>query len=238
MTPHGARPQPADAGPLPFLSGYPAALQAQVRALLDRGELAPYLAQRYPQAHAIRSSALLYEHVQALKQRHLRRAPPLGKVGYDSRLILDQRALGTLSTVSRVQGARLQTKREIRIAAVFKDAPAAMLDMIVVHELAHLKEREHDKAFYALCASMLPDYAQIEFDTRLHLLLRQQQAAVDRRSAQAAQTQGAAEPGATGGAGAAAGVDAVSDSAAAGAGAPTPGAASSGRAGGGSGGAP
>ncbi len=169
-----AAPAPA---PLPFLAGYPAGLQAQVRELLATGRLAEHLARRHPEPHAVRTSAQLYEHVQALKQRHLRRAPPLGKVEYDSRLLLDQQALGTLSTVSRVQGARLQAKREIRIAAVFKDAPAAMLQMIVVHELAHLKEREHDKAFYALCESMLPGYAQIEFDTRLHLLLRQQQAA-------------------------------------------------------------
>jgi predicted metal-dependent hydrolase len=41
--------------------------------------------------------------------------------------------------------------------------------MIVVHELAHLKEREHDKAFYALCQHMEPDYHQLEFDTRLWL---------------------------------------------------------------------
>ncbi len=42
--------------------------------------------------------------------------------------------------------------------------------MIVVHELAHLKEREHDKAFYQLCAHMEPDYHQLEFDCRVYLL--------------------------------------------------------------------
>jgi predicted metal-dependent hydrolase len=68
-----------------------------------------------------------------------------------------------------VQGGRLAAKRELRVAACFKQAPAAMLDMIVVHELAHLKEREHNKPFYALCDHMLPGYHQIEFDTRLWL---------------------------------------------------------------------
>jgi predicted metal-dependent hydrolase len=38
-----------------------------------------------------------------------------------------------------------------------------------VHELAHLKELEHDKAFYQLCTHMAPDYHQLEFDTRLYL---------------------------------------------------------------------
>jgi predicted metal-dependent hydrolase len=41
--------------------------------------------------------------------------------------------------------------------------------MIVVHELAHLKEKGHDKAFYQLCTYMEPDYHQLEFDLRLYL---------------------------------------------------------------------
>jgi hypothetical protein len=41
--------------------------------------------------------------------------------------------------------------------------------MIVVHELAHVKEREHDKAFYQLCRYMEPDYLQLEFDLRAYL---------------------------------------------------------------------
>lgn len=39
--------------------------------------------------------------------------------------------------------------------------------MIVVHELAHLKEKAHDKAFYQLCCHMEPNYHQLEFDARL-----------------------------------------------------------------------
>ncbi len=38
-----------------------------------------------------------------------------------------------------------------------------------MHELAHLKEREYDKAFYPLCVHMESDYHQLEFDLRLHL---------------------------------------------------------------------
>jgi len=52
---------------------------------------------------------------------------------------------------------------------VFIDAPAAFLKMIVAHELAHLKEQEHNKAFYQLCRHIEPDYAQLEFDVRLYL---------------------------------------------------------------------
>ena len=68
-----------------------------------------------------------------------------------------------------MHGSRLKASREIRIAAVFRDAPAPFLQMIVAHELAHLKEPEHDKAFYQLCHHMAPDYHQLEFDLRLYL---------------------------------------------------------------------
>ena len=52
---------------------------------------------------------------------------------------------------------------------MFRDAPAPFLEMIVAHELAHLKEADHNKAFYQLCQHMEPDYLQLEFDTRLYL---------------------------------------------------------------------
>jgi UTP pyrophosphatase len=164
------------ANDLPFLAGYPDAVLADVRAALAEGRLAAHLARRYPEPHAVRNDAALYEHAMTLKQRYLRNAPLLAKVVFDNRLQIDQRALGTLTAVSRVQGGQLKAKREIRVAAVFKDAPAAMLDMIVVHELAHLKERDHNKPFYALCDHMLAGYHQIEFDTRLFLMLRAMQA--------------------------------------------------------------
>jgi len=81
--------------------------------------------------------------------------------------------LGTHSAVSRVQGGKLKSKREIRVASLFKTAPPEFLKMIVVHELAHLKEREHGKAFYQLCVHMEPDYHQLEFDLRLYLTQRE-----------------------------------------------------------------
>ena len=158
--------------PLPFLTGYAEPLLDQVREQLAAGTLGDYVARRYPEAHAIRTDGALYAHASALKARYLRNAPALSKVAYEGRLQIDHRALGTLTSVSRVQGGKLTAKRELRVAALFKDAPAAMLDMIVVHELAHLKERDHNKPFYALCDHMLPGYHQVEFDTRLYLTWR------------------------------------------------------------------
>ena len=107
--------------------------------------------------------------MQALKAEHLRGAEPLSKVAFDSKLQIVQHALGTHTTVSRVQGSKLKSKREIRIASLFKDGPPEFLRMIVVHELAHLRERAHDKAFYQLCAYMEPGYHQLEFELRMYL---------------------------------------------------------------------
>ena len=152
-----------------YLAGYPPHLQAQVHALIEQGRLGTVLAARYGDAHAVRNDGQLYGYVQALKERHLRKAVPLGKVLYDGRLQVMKHALGTHTAISRVHGGRLKASREIRIAAVFRDAPAAFLKMIVVHELAHLKQREHDKPFYQLCTHMAPDYHQLEFDLRLYL---------------------------------------------------------------------
>ncbi|MEJ2468576.1 MAG: DUF45 domain-containing protein, partial [Campylobacterales bacterium] len=56
------------------------------------------------------------------------------------------------------------------IASLFKRVPEPFLNMIVAHELAHLKEREHNKAFYQLCEHMAPGYHQLEFDLRLYLV--------------------------------------------------------------------
>jgi predicted metal-dependent hydrolase len=162
---------------LRYLQGYPPALLAQVQSLIEAGRLAQTVAQRHPEMHAVRSERALYDYVCELKARHMKSAPPLSKVAFDPKLHVLKNALGTHSAVSRVQGGQLKAKREIRIASLFKEAPADFLRMIVVHELAHLKEREHDKAFYALCEHMEPHYHQLEFDLRLWLTARELPAA-------------------------------------------------------------
>jgi predicted metal-dependent hydrolase len=157
---------------LKYLQGYPPALLAQVEGLIREGRLGASVAQRYPEQHTVRSDRALVDFVAEIKARHLRSAPPLAKVAYDNQLHTLKNALGTHTAISRVQGGQLKAKRELRVASLFKEAPAAFLRMIVVHELAHLKERQHDKAFYALCTHMEGDYHQLEFDTRLWLTAR------------------------------------------------------------------
>ncbi|MGL6108475.1 MAG: YgjP-like metallopeptidase domain-containing protein [Rubrivivax sp.] len=154
---------------LKYLSGYAPELLAQVLPLLEQGRVLESLEQRHGPVHAVRTDAALYDYVMALKQRFMRSAAPLTKVVYDPKLQIVQQALGTHTRISRVQGSQLKAKREIRVASLFRQAPAPFLKMIVVHELAHLKQAAHDKAFYALCGHMEPAYHQLEFDLRLWL---------------------------------------------------------------------
>jgi predicted metal-dependent hydrolase len=158
--------------PLKYLQAYPAALQDQVRQLIERDQLGDYLLKRYPDRHGIQSDKALYSYTLGLKQEHLRNAPAIDKVLFDNRLDLTHRALGLHTAISRVQGGKLKAKKEIRIASLFKDAAPQFLKMIVVHELAHLKESDHNKAFYQLCEYMQPGYHQLEFDLRVYLTYR------------------------------------------------------------------
>jgi len=152
-----------------YLQGYPQGLLDDVAGLLQSGQLGPRLQRRYRNTHMVRTDRALYDYVMDLKSRYLRGADPLSKIAYDNKLHVIAHALGTHTAVSRVQGGKLKAKREIRIASLFKEVPAEFLRMIVVHELAHLKEKGHDKAFYQLCTYMEPDYHQLEFDLRLYL---------------------------------------------------------------------
>lgn len=152
-----------------YLAGYSPDLQAQAEQLIDNGKLPDYLLSRYPNVHDIGNSRQLYQYTQELKSRFLKKSPPLNKVEYDDRIDVIHNALGLHTHISRVQGSKLKAKKEIRIASVFKQAPESFLRMIVVHELAHIREKEHNKAFYKLCQYMEPDYHQLELDLRLYL---------------------------------------------------------------------
>lgn len=152
-----------------YLKGYSPDTHSKVQLLLDRGQLADVLRSRYPTAHGVRTDKALYDYVVDLKNSYIRNGAPISKVAFDSKMQVIAHALGTHTTISRVQGMKLKTKHEIRIATVFRSAPEEFLRMIAVHELAHLKEKEHGKAFYNLCERMEPNYHQYEFDLRLYL---------------------------------------------------------------------
>jgi len=154
---------------LKYLKNYPPTVINQVYKLIESDKLSELLLNKYPNSHKLSNNKSLYSFVMGLKNQFLRQSNPLSKIIYDDKIDIIHHALGLHSFLSRVQGNKLKSKNEIRISSVFKKVPIEFLTMIVIHELAHLKEKEHNKAFYKLCMHMEPEYHQYEFDMRLYL---------------------------------------------------------------------
>lgn len=154
---------------LKYFTGYPSETTEQVKRAIAEQRLSEILLKKYPQPHQVRTDKQLYEYTIELKNQYMTKAQPLNRAHYDSKIKVIQHALGQHSYITRAQGNKTKTVNEIKIASLFRIAPEAFLKMIVVHELAHFKEKEHNKAFYQLCRHMEPNYYQYEFDVRLYL---------------------------------------------------------------------
>ena len=159
---------------LQYFQGYSEDIKIQVEKLINNGKVKNYLLSKYPRSHEIKSDKLLYEYANEIRKMYMRNTPPLSKVMYEKQKELVQSALGTHSFVSRNHGGKLKSKHEIRISSALINAPKEMLELLVVHELAHFKEKDHNKSFYKLCENMLSEYHQIELDLRLFLVLNDQ----------------------------------------------------------------
>ncbi|WP_316676221.1 YgjP-like metallopeptidase domain-containing protein [uncultured Tolumonas sp.] len=157
---------------LMYLNGYPEQLLQQVRQLITKQQLGEWLAKRYPERHDIQSDTALFDYVAELKNRYMRNVSAISKVRYDSKLSVVHHALGLNVRKAQLQGSKIKRKHDIIIASVFREAPPEFLRMIAVHELAHLKETQHDKAFYQFCTYMEPAYHQLEFDFRVFMTNR------------------------------------------------------------------
>jgi len=154
---------------LKYLSSYSSEVQSQVRMMIEQDKLGQFLLKKHPNKHSISSDKQLREYVMEFKNNYLKKSSPISKIIYDPKIHVVNNALGLHTFVSRVQGNKLKSKNEIRISDIFKRCPEPFLQMIVVHELSHIRFKDHDKAFYKLCEHMLPDYHQLEFEMRLYL---------------------------------------------------------------------
>lgn len=154
---------------LKYLTAYSLETQSQIQSLIAQDKLGEFLLKKYPEQHNINNDKMLRDYVMDLKNRYLRKSPPLSKITYDKKIHVVNNALGLHTFISRVQGSKLKSKNEIRISELFKSCPEEFLEMIVVHELSHCRVKDHSKAFYQLCEHMLPNYHQLEFEVRLYL---------------------------------------------------------------------
>ena len=154
---------------LKYIQHYPQEIQNQIQALIEKDKLGDYLRKKYPKKHEIKTDKALYSYVMDFKNEYFKKSQ-VSKVMYDGKINVISNALGMHTIISRVQGNKLKSKNEIRVASMFKNAPEKFLEMIIVHELSHFKEKEHNKAFYNLCTFIQDDYHQIEFDLRVYLI--------------------------------------------------------------------
>ncbi|MFT5759107.1 MAG: putative metal-dependent hydrolase [Alteromonadaceae bacterium] len=129
---------------LKYLTAYSPAIKTQIQQMLDKNELGAFLLKKYPTPHNINNDKSLRGYTIDIKNSSLKKSEPLSKIKYDDKIHIINNALGLHSYVYRVQGNKLKSKNEIRIATIFMQSPEPFLNMIVVHELAHLKEKEHN----------------------------------------------------------------------------------------------
>lgn len=76
---------------------------------------------------------------------------------------------------ARTRWGSCNSKREIRLNWRLLQAPPHLINYVVCHELAHLKEMNHSAKFWAVVASIYPDYKAAEkelkvWSPRLHLM--------------------------------------------------------------------
>ncbi len=155
-----------------YFPGSPAHFFKDVLTLFESDKIKTYMKQKYKEKHSIQTDKQLYRYVNQLKNQYIKKSDPIHKIIYDSSIVLKKQALGIHAFKIKPHGRKTIRKNEIKISSTFKKMPLAFLEHIVVHELAHVKEKEHNKAFYRLCNNMQPAYHEVEVDLRLFLIYK------------------------------------------------------------------
>ncbi len=76
---------------------------------------------------------------------------------------------------ARTRWGSCNSKREIRLNWRLLQAPPHLINYVICHELAHLKEMNHSARFWAVVGSIYPDYKNAEkelkvWSPKLHLI--------------------------------------------------------------------
>lgn len=88
------------------------------------------------------------------------------------RLALFSTRLGVPTPVLFLSNARTRwgscnSRQEIRLSWRLLQAPPHIINYVICHELAHLKEMNHSARFWAVVASIYPDYKAAEKDLKV-----------------------------------------------------------------------
>ena len=152
-----------------YLNGYNQDLLAQVDTIIKQNRLGDVLLSKYKEKHNVSSDKELYKLGANLKNQFMKNAKMPDKIYFDNKIELNNQALGLHSYIPIVHGRKIKMINDIKISSRFKSMPYEFLYNVLIHELAHLKEKDHNKAFFMLCEKMSPSYFQVDFDLRLYL---------------------------------------------------------------------
>ena len=81
------------------------------------------------------------------------------KVAYWS-VKMGVRPTGLKITAARKRYGSCSGKNSLCFSCFLMDCPEAAIDLVVVHELCHIREKNHGPRFYALLERYLPDYKE------------------------------------------------------------------------------
>ena len=95
--------------------------------------------------------------IQALKTQA--RAVLPEKVAYWSQ-VMGLVPTGVKITTARKRYGSCSGKNSLCFSCFLMEKPEAAIDLVVVHELCHIREKNHGPRFYALLAHYLPDYKE------------------------------------------------------------------------------
>lgn len=135
---------------------------------LPQREIDRFLKEKQPwiEAHLARQARRLAAHPEpdearwaSLRARAMEYIPV--RVAHFSRL------MGVQPTAVRFSRARTRfgscsAKDSITFSLRLMEYPEAAIDYVVVHELAHIRHKNHSAEFYRFVASVLPDYQERE----------------------------------------------------------------------------
>ena len=118
----------------------------------------------------------IHTHLEQQRQRMVSAPPPpteadIAALKAKARAILPEkvadwsRKMGVAPTGLKITTARKRYgscsgKNSLCFSCFLMDCPEEAIDLVVVHELCHIREKNHGPRFYALLGQYLPDYKE------------------------------------------------------------------------------
>ena len=117
---------------------------AFIRNLAKQAERPPLPAPDSPETEALKAQA---------------KAELPGRVAYWSK-IMGVQPTGVRITTARKRYGSCSSKHSLCFSCYLMRSPEAAVDLVVVHELCHIREMNHGPRFYALLEQYLPDWKE------------------------------------------------------------------------------